>query len=46
MDWSDQLDRLNTNTEKWFDPGSNMMLDFHGDPRTGIGSLNFSGPMK
>ena len=33
MDWSDQLDRFDTNMEKWFDPGSNMMLDFHGDPR-------------
>lgn len=33
MDWSSELDGFDSNAEKWFDPGSNMVLDFHGDPR-------------
>ena len=33
MDWSNELDGFDPNAEKWFDPGSNLILDFHGDPR-------------
>lgn len=32
MDWSGDMDDFESRTSKWFHAGSNMMLDFHGDP--------------
>lgn len=32
MDWSVDFDNFDGELKKWFHPGSNMLLDFHGDP--------------
>ncbi len=32
MDWSCDMDSFDDGAEKWFEPGSNILLDFHGDP--------------
>jgi ABC-type molybdate transport system substrate-binding protein len=32
MDWSKDFDNFNDGSHSWFHSGSNMMLDFHGNP--------------
>ena len=32
MDWPVDFDNFDGELKKWFHPGSNMLLDFHGDP--------------